>query len=89
MDTETNDAKQGEEQGTRPREKWMSCGPSGPAAAGCCGTDAGKMVEGWPCGTVFKRHRFTIFAALTGVALTLLIGFAGFILGIIAFFRTF
>jgi len=35
-----------------------------------------------------KRHRLAILAVLSGIALTFLIGFAGCILGIIAFFRT-
>lgn len=88
MDTGTNEAKRDEGQDTRPWERWMSCGPSDPSAAGCCGSDNGKMAEAWPCGAILKKRRFAIFAVLSGIGLTFLIGFAGCILGIIAFFRT-
>jgi len=88
MDTGTDSTKRPKGQDARPWEAWMSCGPSGPAAAGCCGTDPDKTAEGWRCGAVLKDHKFAILALLSGIGITFLIGFTGCILGIIAFFRT-
>ena len=88
METKNHDTKRPEGHETRPWDKWMSCAPSGAATASCCGMDVAEMADGRPCGAFFKEHRFAIFTAITVMGLTFLIVFAGFILGIIAFFRT-
>jgi len=56
------------------------------AMASCCGTE---MAKGCPCGTVLREHRIVTISVFVGIALTLLIGLSGSILGFIAFFRTF
>ena len=88
MDSKTDDTKRDERSTTKPWEKWMACGPIGTATTGCCGTDASEMAGGYDCGAFFKEHRLAVFAALTGAGLTFLIVLTGFILGIVAFFRT-
>jgi hypothetical protein len=88
MDTKTDDTKRDERSKTRPWENWMSCGPNSAATTGCCGTDATEMAGSYDCGAFFKKHRLAAFVALTGAGLTFLIVLTGFILGIVAFFRT-
>ena len=88
MDSKTDDTKRGERSNTGPWEKWMACGPTATATTGCCGADAGEMAGGHDCGAFFKEHRLAAFAVLTGAGLTFLIVLTGFILGIVAFFRT-
>ena len=73
--------------------------PSGPefVGVGCCGDGvdtAGscgnmrEMMQGGPCAGFLKRHRLAVFTALTVVGLGFLILQVGWVLGVIAFFRT-
>ena len=88
MDSQTDETKQAGRFDGRPWEQAIPFGPSGWAATGCCGTSGNAMIEGCNCRAVFKKHRLAILAVLTGFGLTSLVVLAGFILGIVAFFRT-
>ena len=47
-----------------------------------------EMMQACPCGGLLKRHRFAMYTALTVAGLGILALQAGWVLGIIAFFRT-
>ena len=51
--------------------------------------DMKKMMKGCPCGDVLKRHRFAVFTSLAVIGLGFLVLQAGWVLGVVAFFRTF
>jgi len=65
---------------------------------GCCSgsLEAGEfsggkmegMMQACPCSGMLKRHRVAAYAALIGIGLVLLVLQAGWILGVVAFFRT-
>ena len=48
-----------------------------------------QMMQTGPCADWFRRHRLAVYTALTLAALGLLVLPAVWVLGIIAFFRTF
>ena len=48
----------------------------------------GRMMQACPCAGWFGRHRLAVYTALTVVGLGFLTLQAGWVLGIIAFFRT-
>jgi hypothetical protein len=73
--------------------------PSGSGLLGmpCCsenvdwsapGRDIGQMMQACPCGGWLRRHRLAAYAVLTVVGLGFLALQVGWILGVIAFFRT-
>lgn len=65
-------------------------GSSGSSAgAGGCGIGMRGMMHGSPCGAVLQRHRGAIRLAMAGMLLGIAILQAGWLLGVIAFFRTF
>jgi hypothetical protein len=47
-----------------------------------------KMMRACPCGTVLERHRLAIYSAVVGLGLAMLVVPIGWVLGVIAFFRT-
>jgi hypothetical protein len=51
--------------------------------------DMREMMKTGPCGGFLTRHRLAVYTALTVAGLGILVIQAGFVLGIIAFFRTF
>ena len=89
MQDEDDRTKRAEERDTRPWDEWMPCGTRESVLAGCCGTGDGEIGRRSPCGSFFKTNRFAVFGVLTGMALMVLIGVTGSILGIVAFIRTF
>jgi hypothetical protein len=49
----------------------------------CC-----EAMEGWSCKSMLKKHRRAIWTAFFEMALMLLVLQAGWVLGVVAFFRT-
>jgi hypothetical protein len=67
----------------------MPCCPGGSGSTGPRGSDMDKMMEACPCGDLLKRHRLAAFTTLVALGFGVLILQAGWVLGVIAFFRTF
>jgi len=63
---------------------WCASGAEG---FGSCG-DMRKMMQASPCAGFLRRHRAAAYTALILVGLGFVILQAGWVLGIIAFFRT-
>ena len=58
----------------------------------CCGADMGKMADvmkGCPCASLIKNPKKALFVGLTVGGLIFSLTAAGWVLGILAFFRTF
>jgi len=92
---ETTGKKGKTETGNERRERR----PSGSEFVGapCCpeglawsvpGGDMGQMMQACPCAAWLERHRLAAYAALTVVGLGFVALQVGWILGVIAFFRT-
>jgi hypothetical protein len=64
------------------------CCTEGVDFSGGCG-NMGQMMKASPCAGWLGRHRLAVYTAMTAVGLGILILQAGWVLGIIAFFRTF
>ncbi len=47
-----------------------------------------KMMQACPCGAALERHRLAIYSAVVGLGLAILVLPIGWVLGVIAFFRT-
>lgn len=71
--------------------------PSGFAASPCCAAaadfpgfrgDAKEFLRATPCAGFLRRHRLLIYTVAAAIGLGILIIQIGWILGIIAFFRT-
>ena len=78
-----------EGQGIEQEERRAPSGSASSRSAGCCGFGATEMMWGCPCGAILKRHRRALWLAMAGMALGFLILQAGWVLGVIAFFRSF
>jgi hypothetical protein len=70
---------------------------AGEAPTGCecssvmaafCGPAMADMARECPCKSVFRRHRAAVYSAVAAAGLVVLVLSAGWIAGIIAFFRT-
>jgi len=61
--------------------------PGGFDGTRCCAGDT-DLSGSCPCGGFLKRHRLAVYTTLTVAGLGILVVQAGFLLGIIAFFRT-
>ncbi len=64
------------------------CCAGGAEMSGSCAGSMKEMMEASPCAGLLRRHRLAGYTALTVAGLGFLILQAGWVLGIIAFFRT-
>jgi len=84
----TNDERGGKpNEGTKAEVK--SCCEGGTESSASCGDSMKEMMRACPCGDKLRSHRLAVYTTLVGIGLGLLILPAGWILGVIAFFRTF
>ena len=65
------------------------CCENRPEASGTCGGSMEEMMRACPCATAMKRHRIAVYTTLAVMGFTLLVLQAGWILGVVAFFRTY
>ena len=81
-----------EEQTSGRKSEFASCCEGSSESPGVCGggteLDMKEMMKAGPCGRVLKRHRVAVYVTLTGIGLGVLTLQAGWLLGVIAFFRT-
>ena len=66
----------------------MGCCSGGPETADLSEGRMEEMMQACPCAGMLKRHRVAAYTVLVGIGLAFLILQAGWILGVIAFFRT-
>ena len=79
-----------EEQRDRPEPQGTPCCAGAAEATDFWGGSGEGMSRACSsCGAMLKRHRVAVYTMLVGFGLTALILQAGWILGVIAFFRTF
>jgi hypothetical protein len=77
-----------EEQRSRPKAEGSQCCGHDFEKSEFAAGDMKKMMQACPCGEMLKRHRVAIYTALIGLGLAVAVLPIGWILGVIAFFRT-
>ena len=85
MDTEKRESKQEDE------SRSTDLGASNGIWSGCCGpeiADADQMMRSCPCASMFKGSRGSISILLAVAGLLFSITVTGWVLGVVAFFRT-
>jgi hypothetical protein len=89
MSQERNSDERATNQDNRLEFAGMACCSGGPGSSGLREGNLEEMMEACPCGDFLRRHRVAVFTTLAVAGLGVLILQAGWVLGVIAFFRTF
>ncbi len=89
MNNERANNERSEAKSRGPEFKAADCCAGAAEMAGFGEVDMKEMMRACPCGGWLKRHRLAVYTTMAGIGLGMLVLQVGWILGVIAFFRTF